>query len=209
MYGCYEVVKILWEKGMRPTILHDDQSTLLHSTVCTHDDIQDDERSNILNFLLSCDECVNNSMPIDHQNSQGWTALKLATRKNLEKCVEVLLSHEANPDLPDCEGYTSLHNAVGNPDILKLLATHSKEIDAPNHDGETSLYLATERGLVESALMLLEYGANPNTPNKEGNYIILITIYGIMSYYIIFRYSTTVFGCKRWSFGISESASEK
>ena len=107
-------------------------------------------------------------MPLDLQNSQGWTALKLAARKNLEKCVEVLIDHDANPDLPDHEAYTALHNAVGNPDILKMLSTKSKNLNAQNKDGETPLYLAAERGLAESALMLLEYGADPNTPNKEG-----------------------------------------
>ena len=155
---------------MRPTILLGDQTTLLHSAVHTQDSGQDQGRARILQFLLSSGETLTNSMPLDHQNCQGWTALKLATRKHLERCVEVLLDHDANPDLPDCEQFTALHNAVGSPDILKLLATKSRNIDAPNHDGETPLYLAAERGLVESALMLLEYGANPNTPNKKGEY---------------------------------------
>lgn len=168
MFGCYEVVKLLWEKGARPTIFQADGTTVLHSAVRTQDDSQDEERARILRFFLESGECFTNSMPLDYQNTQGWTAIKLAARKNLEKCVEILIDHDADPDIPDQEDYTALHNAVGNPDILKMLSTKSKRIDAQNSDGETPLYLAAERGLVESALMLLEYGANPNTPNKEG-----------------------------------------
>jgi ankyrin repeat protein len=168
MFGCYEVVKLLWERGVRPTIHQADNTSLLHSAVRTQEGTQDEERARILRFFLVSGECYNNSMPLDLQNSQGWTALKLAARKNLEKCVEVLIDHDANPDLPDHEAYTALHNAVGNPDILKMLSTKSKNLNAQNKDGETPLYLAAERGLAESALMLLEYGADPNTPNKEG-----------------------------------------
>ena len=168
MFGCCDIVQLLWEKGARPTILKLDQSTVLHSAVRTQDDTQDDDRARILRLFLASGECYNNSMPLDYQNTQGWTALKLATRKNLEKCVEVLIDHEAAPDIPDGEGYTALHNAVGNPVILKMLLTKAKKINAQNQDGETALYLAAERGLVDSALMLLEYGADPNCPNKEG-----------------------------------------
>ena len=31
--GCYDVVKLLWEKGAQPTILKIDDSTVLHSVV--------------------------------------------------------------------------------------------------------------------------------------------------------------------------------
>ena len=80
------------------------------------------------------------------------------------------MDHEADPDIPDHEQYTALHNAVGSPDILKMLLTKSKQVNAQNQDGETALYLATERTLVDSALTLLEYNADPNIPNKEGGF---------------------------------------
>jgi ankyrin repeat protein len=168
MFGCYNIVKLLWEKGAQPTILHGDNSTLLHSAVCSQGDAQDEERSKILRFFLSTDEPLNNCMPLNHSNSSGWTALKLAARRGLEECVEVLIDNEADPDVPDNEEFTALHNAVGNPDILKMLATKSRRIDARNKEGDTPLYLAAERGLLESALILLEYGADPNIANKDG-----------------------------------------
>ena len=51
-------------------------------------------------------------MPRDNQNLKGWTELKLAAWKNLEKCVEVLLECGAHPDVADHGQYTALHNAI-------------------------------------------------------------------------------------------------
>lgn len=175
--GCYEIVKLLWEKGARPSILKADDSTILHSVVRAQDDSQDETRADILKLFLSSDECGGNSMPLDYQNSKGWTALKLAARRNLEKCVEVLLEHGADPDVADHEQYTALHNAICNPDIVKLLLTKSKNINKQNQEGETALYIASERGLTDSALTLLEYGADPNLPNKEGTHVRTHTVF--------------------------------
>ena len=168
--GSYGIVKALWNKGARPSILQVDKSTVLHSAVRTQDESQDEGRSQMLQMFLSCEKHGSDlKAAVNHQNSKGWTALKLAARKNLERCVEVLLDNGADPDIPDEENYTALHNAIGFPAIVKLLLTKAKKINFQNNDGETPLYLAAERGLNESALTLLEYGADPNIPNKEGN----------------------------------------
>ncbi len=167
--GCYDVVKVLWERGARPTFLKIDDSTILHSAVRRQDDAESDtNRSQILRLFLTCKENLENSMPMNHQNAKGWTAVKLAARQQLEKCVEVLLEHGANPDIADMELYTPLHNSVNNPDIVKLLSSKSKNVDLQNKDGETALYLACEQGYTDSALILLEHGANPNIANVEG-----------------------------------------
>ena len=168
LLGCSNIVKLLWERGARPSILKKDNSTILHSTVRTQDDSEDQERSEILTFFLSSEEYQGNSMPVNYKCSKGWTALKLAARTNLERCVEVLLERGADPDIADEEDYTPLHNAIGNPDIVKLLATKSSNIDTQNQDGETPLLVACERGLVDSALNLLENKASPNIANKQG-----------------------------------------
>ena len=167
--GNYDIVKALWSKGARPSILQADQSTILHSAVRTQDDTQDGVRSQILQLFFSSEKHGTDLKgSINLQNNKGWTSLKLAARKNLEHCVEVLLENEADPDIPDQEHFTALHNAIGFPAILKLLLTKTKNINCQNSDGETPLFLASERGLTESALTLLEYDADPNIPNKEG-----------------------------------------
>jgi len=50
--GCYEIVKLLWEKGARPSILKADDSTILHSVVRAQDDSQDETRADILKLFL-------------------------------------------------------------------------------------------------------------------------------------------------------------
>ena len=171
--GCYEIVKCLWDMGVRAGFCKHSGSTLLHAAVRIHPpndpNTRDLERSQILNLFLSSEEGKNNSLPIDKKNKCGWTALKLASRLTLERCVEVLLNQGANPCLTDEEGYTPLHNAVANPAIVKmLLNADPSNINAQDSDGCTALFLALERGAVESAMTLLERNADPNIPNKEG-----------------------------------------
>ena len=174
LLGSYELVKAVWMKGTRPSIIQMDHSTILHSAVRTQDESEDEGRAQILQLFLSCEKHGSDvKASVNLQNSKGWTALKLAARKNLERCVEVLLDNGADPDIPDEEQFTALHNSVGFPAIVKLLLTKAKNINSQNDDGETPLYLAAERGLAESALTLLEYKADPNIINKEGDYPII------------------------------------
>ena len=82
----------------------------------------------------------------------------------------MLLEHGADPNCVDSEGYTALHSAVGNADVVKLLVSRVGGLDGLTEDGETALYLASEKGLVASALTLLEHRANPNLANKDGEH---------------------------------------
>lgn len=172
--GSYEIVRAIWMKGARPSILQQDQSTILHSAVRTQDQSEDEGRAQILQLFLSCEKHGSElKAAVNLRNSKGWTALKLAARRNLERCVEVLLDNGADPDIPDEEQYSALHNSVIFPAIVKLLLTKAKNINIQNGDGETPLYLAAEKGFAESALTLLEYKADPNILNKEGKPLIL------------------------------------
>ena len=159
--GNYSKVKELWDNGAKPTINKSESSTILHSAV-TGSESEDEERAKILELFLQA------RVPINHQDSKGWTALKTAARRNLKKCVKVLLERGADPDVADNEQYVPLHNAAGNPDMIRLLLTKAKDVNAQNEDDETPLYSATERGEVDSALALLDHGADPNIPNNEG-----------------------------------------
>ena len=161
--GNYQKVKELWNSGARPTVLKSDSSTILQSAV-TGSESDDEERAMMLELFLKA------KVPINHQDSKGWTAVKIATRRNLKKCVKILLEHGADPDIADNEQYTALHNAAGNPEMMKLLLTKAKDVNSQNEDDETPLYVAIGRGKVESALALLEHGADPNIANNESKH---------------------------------------
>ena len=171
LLGEYDIVKLLWDKGLRPTVPREGDCTVLHSAVRTIPTIEpkEAERAKLLRLFLSAKETHGHCMPIDQRNMSGWTALKIATRLKLEQCVEVLLQHGANPVVKDEEEYFPLHNSVGNPSIIKmLLNANPANINARDADGNTALMLSLERGAVESSLTLLERGADPNISNREG-----------------------------------------
>ena len=165
--GSREGVEFLWEKGARPSIVKVDNSTLLHSAVRGQERSKDEERAKVLEFFLKSAENYTNLLGVNHRTDKGWTALKLAVKKDLERCVEVLLEHSADPDIPDLEGYYPLHNAVGSHDIMKLLLTKALKVDCQTADGETPLFLSAMKCLMESCLLLLEHNANPNIANNE------------------------------------------
>lgn len=168
LLGRYDLVKLLWDRGALPSIIKTDSSSLLHSTVRASDPEQDYARARILKLFLSEASGRSNALPVNLRNSKGWTALKLASRKHLERCVEVLIEYAADPDVQDEEHYLALHNAVGSKAVLKLLLTRAENINGQTKEQESPLFLAVERGITDSALTLLEHRADPNSVNKDG-----------------------------------------
>lgn len=163
--GSYEICKYLCSNGARPTVIATDSSTVFHSAVKAKNAGEDGERANILKLFLDKDDI---EVDINQRNTNGWTALKLAARRSLEKCVEVLLSNGADPNIADNEQFTSFHNAVISVDILKLLLSKCTDINAKNNKGETPLYIAVEKNSVECVMSLLEHEADPNIGDNEG-----------------------------------------
>lgn len=165
LIGLYDICKYLCTNGARPTIIPIDKSTVFHCAVKAKNASEDEERANILKLFLDKDDI---EVDLNQRNTAGWTAIKLAARRSLEKCVELLLSSGADPNIPDNEQFTSLHNAVTNVDILKLLLTRCSNVNVQNNKEETPLYCAVEKGSCECVMSLLEYNADPNIPDKEG-----------------------------------------
>ena len=169
--GSYEIVEKLWQRGLRPAENKTGSCTLIHCAVHVfpHDSPNklDLDRSKILRLLFSAGEDYANCLPVNQQNSWGWTPLKIAVRQKLEKCTEILLEQGADTLVTDEQGYSPLHNALGDHVIVKmLLRASSRNIDAQNSDGDTALSLGLKKGDLESCMVLLEHGANPNISNK-------------------------------------------
>ena len=168
LLGSYDAVSLLLEKGATMSVLQADGSTILHSVIRTTEPSQDLNRSKLVGLIIQC----GNEVPVNHRNNKGWTPLKLAAKKGLEQCVEVLLNHGADPNIGDNEGYIPLHNAVGNKDIVKLLIASTTNINKQTQKGETPLYLAIDHGYIACSHMLLEHGGDPSISNNEGIIII-------------------------------------
>jgi ankyrin repeat protein len=114
-------------------------------------------------------------------DSGGLTPLLYAARENCLTCVDVLLKHRADIDLPDPDGVSPLLVAIMNAnwDLAKHLVAAGADINQWDMYGETPLFLAINgrnridggRGSIDPlntttgidvVKLLLERGANPN-----------------------------------------------
>jgi len=99
-------------------------------------------------------------------------ALSLEGLNNRERIVATLLKFKANPNVKDKRGYWALDISLfnvfgGNTNMPDLLLKHGADVDARDAQGDAPLvWVSTGKEIKE---MLLNYKANPNTQNKEGN----------------------------------------
>jgi ankyrin repeat protein len=111
----------------------------------------------------------------------GFTPLLYAARENCIACVDVLLKHGADIDLPDPDGVSPLHLAIMNAnwDLAKKLIEAGADVNQWDIFGEAPLFTAVGQRTrvdggrasidppnaatgLEIVRLLLERGANPN-----------------------------------------------
>jgi serine/threonine-protein phosphatase 6 regulatory ankyrin repeat subunit B len=114
-------------------------------------------------------------------DSGGFTPLLYAARENCTACVDVLLTHGADIDLPDPDGVSPLQVAIMNAnwDLAKKLIEAGADVDEWDIYGEAPLFTAiglysrrdggrasidpeNETDGMTIIRMLLDHGANPN-----------------------------------------------
>jgi ankyrin repeat protein len=116
-------------------------------------------------------------------NTGGLTPLMYAARENCLACVDVLLKHHVDIDLPDPDGVTPLTIAImnNNWDIARrlieagcdvnqwdlygqspLYAAIAAKVDSPGNKNGASLDPPNKTGGRDIVGMLLDHGANPN-----------------------------------------------
>lgn len=106
---------------------------------------------------------------INQQNDYGYTAILFAAEKGNFSIVKLLLGKNADPTIPNEEGYLPIHSAAvsNNLDILHALIKQS-EINAQDKSGNTPLNYAVSQLNYDTCQLLLENGANVNLANNEG-----------------------------------------
>lgn len=111
---------------------------------------------------------------INANSFNGSNLLCLASGSGCVKVVEFLIEKDANVNIQDNEGKTSLHLAViipgQNTYIAKVLLDKGAEINIQDNEGRTPLHLAvsTSGQSIQIAEMLLNKGAEVDIQDNEG-----------------------------------------
>jgi len=121
----------------------------------------------ILGMLLE-----KNSSNINAQDSDGWTALMLASLNAPGESTELLLKYGANPEIRSTEaGRTALSWAAGsgNMEALQNLIEAHADINTIDNAHQTPLMWAALMGKKRAVELLLQAGADINIVDKNGN----------------------------------------
>ncbi|XP_071315217.1 ankyrin repeat, SAM and basic leucine zipper domain-containing protein 1 isoform X2 [Trachinotus anak] len=104
-----------------------------------------------------------------------WTVLMAsctasASEDKIARCVELLLSRNADPNMADRSQMTCLMLAArdGYSKVINLLLSHGANINVQDSNGYTALSIAVQYGREEAVLKLLQLGADKTIRTKTG-----------------------------------------
>lgn len=120
---------------------------------------------------------INKHVIMDHQNIYGQTVYHLAARHTPPHIFRLLLdangdfySHDREIDLDDVHGNTLAHYA--SVDNIPVLVEYGFSLNNPNFDGLVPLLDAVHQNQIGRACMFLEFGADPECRDRNGNGVI-------------------------------------
>ena len=113
---------------------------------------------------------------INDFNSEGKTALMLASEAGHAEVVDTLLSAGANVNIQDSAGQTALMFASESLIIICSLLSAKADPDSQNQDGNTVMHFACSVGNRELVNLLVKFNANPVIPNSKGETAFMISI---------------------------------
>ena len=110
----------------------------------------------------------------DNKDVEGWTFVFHACKYGNLEIVELLLKNDADLNITDSDGKSTLYWAACNDDdgetadIVKKLIEESVDINKPANDGRTALVGAVINGNFRAIEVLLAAGAHPNILMSDG-----------------------------------------
>ncbi|XP_076848337.1 ankyrin repeat, SAM and basic leucine zipper domain-containing protein 1 [Brachyhypopomus gauderio] len=93
-----------------------------------------------------------------------------ATEDKIAKCVDLLLSRNADPNAYNRSHMTCLMLAArdGYCNVINLLVSHGAELNCQDDSGHTALTVAVQYGQEGAVLKLLQLGADKSIKTKKG-----------------------------------------
>lgn len=146
-----EVVATLINKGAKLDITDSDGRSVLYVPIKYG-------YTEIINLLLHFNKTVIGVSLIDIKDKQGNTPLNYAIKyKNID-IVKLLLNNNANPDITNIKGDSSVHMAVYSKDV-QIISALSGDLNIQNLAGETPLHIACNLKIFK----IIEYLVKNNT----------------------------------------------
>lgn len=153
-----ELVKLLLSYKANPNLQEINGRNAYHEAASTKD-------INIIIAIRDSDSGVN---PL-YRDKKGNTPLSIALDSDI-KTIRAILGKNYN--ITDSDGNSPIHiivKAKASTKILQTLIADGYQIDTRNADGYTPLNYAIKDNNLQTALILLEHGANPfQTIDKKG-----------------------------------------
>ena len=145
-----------------------------------------ENRKKLIEILIKHD-----SINLDIQDSDGWTALMIASRDSnsdsTENTVKMLIEAGADLNLQHSDGSTALmiasrsSNTDSTENTVKMLIEAGANLNLQHSDGSTALMIASRYSNTDSTentvKMLIEAGADLNIQNKKGDSAIRVALY--------------------------------
>lgn len=138
------LLEAMLQRGAELDRLTINRRTILHLTIGT-------------GRLKSMDLVLRYGADANAQDEHGYTTLMLCHWEDTTEMAEILLSYGADPRIPNGNGDTALHFAVGSPlaeAMVPLLLAKGADPHAANRIGETPISVAEEYELRDVLALL-------------------------------------------------------
>ncbi|CAG0895051.1 unnamed protein product [Cyprideis torosa] len=146
----HSVVEVLLAHGADPNIANHNKESPLHHAQAT-------ETAKLL---------LEYKAKVDQRSLDKRTPLFQAIFNGAHSVVEVLLAHEADPNIIDSLGRSSLH-WTASAETAELLIMKGAAVNPKDKFGETPLFVATQNDHHSIIEVLLAHGADPNITDSS------------------------------------------
>ncbi|AYV83575.1 MAG: ankyrin repeat protein [Hyperionvirus sp.] len=168
LYDKPGIVRLLIEKGARIDIVDNEDKSILY--IAIRYDYQE-----VIDILLEYNENNIGIFLFDIRDRNNNVPIHYAILFNNPVALKKLLVAGASPNIPEKNGYNSLHLAVYMRSfrMCGIIIEFNIDINARCNSGETALHIGCNLQLIEIVKVLMENGVNVNIQDYEHEYTAL------------------------------------